>query len=308
MHPLLEVDGLRVDYPGLIAVLDFHLALEPGDAYALVGPNGAGKTSTMRAIAGLLVPTRGHIRVAGFDLEADPQNYRRHLGYMPDFSPVYDRLTTTEFLDHFAGAYGVANPARRIAECLKLTGLADKARAQCRTLSRGMKQRLILAKTLVPDPAVLLLDEPASGLDPLSRIELRRVINDLRDAGKALLVSSHILGEVGEYSNKVGILERGQLVLSGRIDELAARTAGRRMRVRWRPDTIGALERLEVAPGVVEIVPHERGADFAFRGDDASLDDLLAQLVKAGARITEWCAAEDDLEHVFMELGARAVR
>lgn len=305
---LLEVTDLRVDYPGLIAVDGVTFTLEPGDGYALVGPNGAGKTSTFRAIAGLLDPTRGAIRISGIDRDDDPRAYRRHLGYMPDDSPVIDRLRAYEFLDHFARAFEVPNRDRRVVECLEATGLLEKAEAECRTLSRGMKQRLVLAKTLLHDPSVLVLDEPASGLDPISRRDLRDVLNRLRERGKALLVSSHILGEIHAFCNKVGVLERGVLRASGRIDALAAEMGHRAIRLRWRPSGRSAMALLDVHPGVRVTATLPGGADFEFTGTDEALDTLLGGIVGSGVRVTEWRNQSDDLEHVFMKLGAKEIR
>lgn len=305
---LLDVSDLRVDYPGLIAVDGVSFALEPGDGYALVGPNGAGKTSTFRAIAGLVEPTRGRIRIAGVDSAADPRAYRQQLGYMPDDSPIIDRLQTREFLDHFARAYEVPDRERRVAECLEAVGLSEKAAVECRTLSRGMRQRLVLARTLLHDPAVLVLDEPASGLDPISRRELRDVLNGLRSRGKALLVSSHILGEIHAFCNKVGVLERGRLRASGRIDAIAAEMGVRALRVGWRPSGPDPMPLLQAHTGVRITAAAPESVDFEFNGTDEALDALLCAVVAAGVRVREWRSVADDLEHVFFKLGAREIR
>lgn len=305
---LLRVSDLRVDYPSLIAVDNLSFEVEPGDGFALVGPNGAGKTSTFRSIAGLLEPTRGKIQIAGIDIEEDPRGYRRRLGYMPDDAPVIGRLTCAEFLEHFAGAYEIANPRARVEECLELTGLTDKAGAECRTLSRGMRQRLAVARTLLHDPSVLVLDEPASGLDPLARRQLRQVLNDLRAAGKAIVVSSHILTEIAEFCNKVGILERGVMRVAGPIETLAAELGSRSYRVRWRPNGESGERILAAAPGLHLTERRPDGANFDFHGTETALDAVLGALVSAGVRVTEWRNASDDLEHLFMKLGATEIR
>jgi ABC-2 type transport system ATP-binding protein len=305
---LLSVRDLRVDYPGLIAVDDLTFDVEPGDGFALIGPNGAGKTSTFRSIAGLLEPTRGQIQIAGVDMEKDPRGYRRLLGYMPDDAPVIARLTCAEFLDHFGRAYEIANRAARVEECLVLTGLIDKASSECRTLSRGMRQRLVVARTLLHDPTVLVLDEPASGLDPIARMELRKVLNDLRAAGKAIVVSSHILTEIAEFCNKVGILERGVMRVSGPVETLAAELGSRSFRVRWRAAGESGDAILAAAPGVLVTEGRPDGANFDFHGTETSLDAVLGALVSSGVRVTEWRNASDDLEHVFMKLGAKEIR
>src|SRR6185437_15919580 len=208
---------------------DLSLTLETGDVCGLIGPNGAGKTTTMRAVSGLQECTQGSVKVAGHDLASEPEELKKRLGFMPDFCPTYEQLTATEFLDHFARAYAVPNRTRRIDECLQLTWLTEKRDALCGELSRGMKQRLVLAKTLLPDPQLLLLDEPASGLDPLGRIELRKVLLQLHDMGKAVVISSHILSELSGFCNKAAIMERGKLVMSGTIAELGSRMQTRRM-------------------------------------------------------------------------------
>ena len=304
---LLTISRLRVDFPDVVAVNDLTLDVYAGDVYGLIGPNGAGKTTTMRAVSGLVECTQGTIWVAGHELAHEPAEVKRQLGFMPDFSPVYEQLTTTEFLDHFARAYAVPQRAQRIAECLELTWLTEKRTALCEGLSRGMKQRLLLAKTLLPDPQVLLLDEPASGLDPLGRIELRKMILHLRDAGKAVLISSHILSEMSEFCNKAAIMERGRLGANGTIAELGRQMGRRRMALKWRAGDADVLALLRATPGVEQVEAVAQGALFDFTGDDEALDDVLRQLVQRGIRITEWRSAGDDLEQIFLRSGARSL-
>ncbi len=301
---LLAIDHLRVDFPTVVAVNDLSLRIEAGDVCGLIGPNGAGKTTTMRAVSGLLELTRGSVRIAGRELASEPDELKRRLGFMPDFCPTYDQLTTTEFLEHFARAFDVPNRARRIAECLELTWLADKRNALCEELSRGMKQRLVLAKTMLPDPQVLLLDEPASGLDPLGRIELRKLLLQLRDAGKAVLISSHILTELSGFCNKAAIMERGRLVQFGTLEELSKHAGGRRMSVKWRAGADRAREILQ-HPQVTRLELTDTGAQFDFAGDPDALDELLKTLVTQNVRVSEWRPAGDDLEQIFLQSGAK---
>jgi ABC-2 type transport system ATP-binding protein len=305
--PLLVINRLRVDFPDVIAVNDLSLELNAGDVYGLIGPNGAGKTTTMRAACGLQECTHGTVTVAGHDLASEPRVVKQQLGFMPDFSPLHDRLTATEFLDHFARAYEVPNRSQRIDECLELTWLTEKRDALCEGLSRGMKQRLLLGKTLLPNPQVLFLDEPASGLDPLGRIELRKLILSLRGTGKAILISSHILSEMSEFCNKAGIMERGRLVKGGTIAELGQQVGRRRMLVKWRSTNESVVPVLEKTQGVekVEVVP--QGALFDFVGGDEALDELLRTLVQQGVRVTEWRGVGDDLEQIFLNSGAKAL-
>jgi ABC-2 type transport system ATP-binding protein len=301
---LLAIEHLRVDFPEVVAVNDLCLRLEAGDVCGLIGPNGAGKTTTMRAVSGLQEFTRGSVRIAGCELAREPDELKRRLGFMPDFCPTYDQLTTSEFLEHFARAFDVPNRTRRIEQCLELTWLTDKRHALCETLSRGMKQRLVLAKTMLPDPQVLLLDEPASGLDPLGRIELRKLLLQLRDAGKAVLISSHILTELSGFCNKAAIMERGRLVQFGTLADLGQQMGGRRMSVKWRTGGERALEVLK-DPNVARLEPMETGAQFDFLGGPDALDELLKTLVTRDVRVSEWRAVGDDLEQIFLQSGAK---
>jgi ABC-2 type transport system ATP-binding protein len=303
-NPLLAIEHLRVDFPEVIAVNDLTLNIGAGEVCGLIGPNGAGKTTTMRAISGLQECTRGSVKVGGHELASEPDELKRQLGFMPDFCPTYDQLTASEFLDHFARAYDVPNRARRIDECLQLTWLTEKTNSLCDELSRGMKQRLVLAKTLLPNPKVLLLDEPASGLDPLGRIELRKILLQLREAGKAVLISSHILTELSGFCNTAAIMERGRLVTFGTIAELGQRAGARKMSVKWRADDGKALDILKAA-NVNNLEATNLGATFDFGGDTDALDELLKTLVIQGVRISEWRGTSDDLEQIFLQSGAK---
>jgi ABC-2 type transport system ATP-binding protein len=301
---LLEIEHLRVDFPEVVAVNDLSLAVEAGDVCGLIGPNGAGKTTTMRAVSGLQECTRGLVRVGGHEFAREPEELKKRLGFMPDFCPTYDQLTASEFLDHFARAYDVPDRSRRIEQCLELTWLSEKRDALCEELSRGMKQRLVLAKTLLPDPQVLLLDEPASGLDPLGRIELRKILLQLRDAGKAVLISSHILAELSGFCNKAAIMERGKLVMSGTIAELGQKMGRRQMSVKWRNTDDKARQILKGAR-VKNLETIAQGATFEFDGNAEALDGLLKILVVEGVRVTEWRGTGDDLEQIFLQSGAK---
>jgi ABC-2 type transport system ATP-binding protein len=302
--PVLTIEHLRVDFPEIVAVNDLSLTVAAGDVCGLIGPNGAGKTTTMRGISGLQECTRGSVKLNGHELASEPDELKKHLGFMPDFCPTYDQLTASEFLDHFARAYNVPDRASRIDKCLEVTWLTDKRDALCEELSRGMKQRLVLAKTLLPDPQVLLLDEPASGLDPLGRIELRKILLQLRDAGKAILISSHILTELSGFCNMAAIMERGRLVKFGSIAELGQQMASRRMSVKWRADGGKALEILKVA-NVKNLNAADLGATFDFDANTDALDALLKTLVVQGVRVCEWRGSGDDLEQIFLQSGAK---
>ncbi|HEX8342335.1 MAG TPA: ABC transporter ATP-binding protein [Tepidisphaeraceae bacterium] len=220
--PVIQTENLTKTFKGLIALDQLSIELFPGDVFGFIGPNGAGKSTTMKIVAGLLQQTSGAARVLGRDVRGNGDFVRRNVGYMPDFLGVYEDLTVVEYLEFFASAYGIPRRRRKtvVDDVLELTELSYKRDALVDSLSRGMTQRLSLARVLVHDPPALLLDEPASGLDPRARIEIRELIKALQAMGKTIIVSSHILSELGEFCNKLGIIERGKLLVFGTIDDL----------------------------------------------------------------------------------------
>src|SRR4051794_10136318 len=219
---MIETRDLTKMYGDLYALNRLNLVLEQGDVYGFIGPNGAGKTTTMRILATLLNPTWGEAYVCGYSIYTHPRDIRRAIGYMPDFFGVYDDMKVIEYLEFFAAAYRITGAARRkiCDDVLQMVDLGYKREAFVTSLSRGMTQRLGLARVLLHDPQVLLLDEPASGLDPRARIEIRALLKQLRDMGKTIMVSSHILPELADICNKVGIIERGELLFNDTVDEL----------------------------------------------------------------------------------------
>src|SRR5256714_6766974 len=219
---MIEIRHLRKEYRELVAVKDLNLELEPGDIFGFIGPNGAGKTTTIKMLATLLMPTAGSALVDGIDVVKYPEQVRSIVGYMPDFFGVYDDIKVWEYLDFFAAAYRIPKQKRPkvIDDVLTLTDLNVKKDAYVESLSRGMKQRLCLAKTLVHDPKVLLLDEPASGLDPRARIEIKELLKELRNMGKTIIISSHILPELADFCNKIGIIEKGEMIVSGDVNDI----------------------------------------------------------------------------------------
>src|SRR3954471_1244202 len=219
---MLEVKGLRKEYGGLTAVKGISFSLQPGDIFGFIGSNGAGKTTTIRMLATLLEPTSGTATLNGADIIRDPMAVRRMIGYMPDFFGLYDDVKVWEYLDFFAAIYQVPSRQRSavIDNVLELTDLTIKKDAFVQSLSRGMQQRLCLARCLVHDPALLLLDEPASGLDPRARAELKELIIELGQMGKIVIVSSHILPELADFCNTVGIIERGEMLAFGDVNQI----------------------------------------------------------------------------------------
>src|SRR5215469_2419098 len=225
---MIRIEGVTKQYGRFTAVSDLNLKIGRGEVFGFIGPNGAGKTTTMKMLATLMLPTVGRMSIGGYDVERHPREVRRVIGYMPDSFGVYEDLLVWEYLDYFAALYRIERAGRRkaIDDVLELTDLGGKRDSQVMSLSRGMKQRLCLAKTLLHDPQVLLLDEPASGLDPHARIEIRELIRELCRMGKTVLVSSHILTELADFCTSIGIIEAGNLLAAGRIDEITAKLSG----------------------------------------------------------------------------------
>lgn len=307
---MIQVRELRVDYDEVCAVRDLSLDIPAGDIYGLIGPNGAGKTTTLRAMAGLLEPTYGEITLNGLDLATRHEEAVQQVGFMPDFAPVYEDLTVFEFLDLFAASYGIPADARAavIDEHLMMVELSEKRDALTAGLSRGMRQRLLLAKTLIPNPRIVLLDEPASGMDPHGRVLLKQILRRLGAEGKAVLISSHILTELSEFCTSVGVMERGRLVVSGRVDEVTARVIGQVMLHIHVLDGVAPCTDVLAATPFISAVREEDG-HFSM-ASTGTLDDesaLLTALVSAGVRIAAFAREKEDLEDVFMRIGAREV-
>ena len=310
---MIEVSDLRVDYDDFCAVRDLSISIGAGHVCGLIGPNGAGKTSTMRAIVGLLEPTYGTIRVGGIDAREAPDEAQRIIGFMPDFAPVYEDLKCREYLEIFAAAYKIPKSVRkqRVAEELARVSLTEKSEVPAGTLSRGMRQRLTLAKTLLPDPSVLLLDEPASGLDPNARIELKMIIRALAAQGKAVLVSSHILSEMSEFCTSVAIMEKGRMVVHGTIDEVQAKFSKGitiEMRVLNRHEELTAwLCNHADIKSVSEITANgEISAELAVQIPDQAAD-LLTEICAAGFKVASFAPRREGLEELFLKVGAREV-
>ncbi len=312
--PVVETRGLVKRYGDHLAVAGVDLVVGPGEIYGLVGPNGAGKTTTMKILATLMAPTSGEAFVTGIPIDADPIEVRRRIGYMPDFYGVYDDLRVWEYLDFFGRCYGVAANRRpaMIGELREIVGLAEKRDQYVESLSRGMRQRLCLAHTLVHDPALLILDEPASGLDPRARVEMREILRELRAMGKTILVSSHILPELGEMCTGVAIIDRGQLLRAGPIHEIERSL---RATALLRIDVLGddqavtaAREWLTTDPRVGEVLDVARTADdnarleVPFDGAPAAQADLLGAMVAAGHRVVGFAQATSDLEEIFLKV------
>ncbi|MSR31104.1 MAG: ABC transporter ATP-binding protein [Gemmataceae bacterium] len=303
---MIETRDLTKMYGNLYAVNRLNLKLDKGDVYGFIGPNGAGKTTTMRILATLLNPSWGEATVCGYSIYNSPKEIRQLIGYMPDFFGVYDDMKVTEYLEFFAAAYRIKGEQRRkkCNEVLELVDLDFKRGALVTSLSRGMTQRLGLARVLLHDPQVLLLDEPASGLDPRARIDMRQLLKRLRNMGKTILISSHILPELADICNKIGIIGQGELLFNGDVEEAIRQVRGNRVyQVTVEKERLneaaGFLQSLE---GVLKVEsPNGQELLRVSLADSTPDASFLAEaLVRQGYRLKMLREEEVNLEDVFM--------
>jgi len=307
---MIEIRDFTKRYGDLVAVDRLNLRIEPGEAFGFIGPNGAGKSTTIRFLATLLNPTHGEATVNGHSVTRAPLAVRRSIGYMPDTFGVYERMKVWQFLDFFAAAYRIPRSRRKqvVERGLERLGLTVKRNAKVTGLSRGMKQRLCLAKTLLHDPPVLILDEPASGLDPRARVEMKALLRELRESGKTILISSHILGELADCCTTVGIIERGKLLLHGPIDDVYRQIHGNRVvEIAFVEGMEAGLRVLRDDPRLRSLSVDGRVATVELEADDRGLADVLERLLAAGARIHSFADKEPTLEEVFMRVTRGAV-
>ncbi|HEY1264691.1 MAG TPA: ABC transporter ATP-binding protein [Terriglobales bacterium] len=308
---VIEISQLRKEFDDLTAVDNLDLTIPQGEIYGLIGPNGAGKTTTIRMTCGLLSPTHGTVRVAGVDVLKAPEQAQQHIGYLSDFFAVYEDLKVWEYLDYFAHAYKMPESEipGRIPEAIAEVGLEVKRDAMIRGLSRGMKQRLGIARAIIHRPQLLVLDEPASGLDPKARFDLRNLLRRLRDQGATILISSHILTELEGFCTSIGIMEKGRLVRSGRIEDVtAAASPARVIRVRWSGDAIAAVNTvLSGHPQVSD--SHLEGSEgsFHFAGSEDEQAALLSQLVSGGVKLLSFAESKQTVEDLYMKLSHHEV-
>jgi ABC-2 type transport system ATP-binding protein len=312
---IAETRDLSKRYGNSLAVDQLNLEIPQGAIYGFIGPNGAGKTTTMRILTTLLLPTSGEAWVAGYPVARNPTAVRRAVGFMPDFFGVYDNMKSWEYLDFFAASYGVpaARRASLINELLELVDLSHKRDEYVMGLSRGMKQRLSLARTMAHDPQLLILDEPASGLDPRARVELRELLKELRTLGKTIMISSHILTELAEVCTHIGIIDNGRLLASGDVQTIMRSLHAHRIyEVHLLSDLAAAAALVRDMPGVLEVrllpetLPPMLQIDY--EGDEHGVRDLLARLVSGGAEVIHFAGQASDLEDVFIQVTDRALQ
>ena len=300
---MIELIDFGKDYGEFTAVECLNLKIESGEMFGFIGPNGAGKSTSIRFLATLLRATRGEGVVNGFSVTRDPMSVRQSVGYMPDTFGVYDGMKVWEFLDFFAVAYAIPRSRRShvIQDVLELLDLTHKRDDFVNGLSRGMKQRLCLAKTLVHDPPVLILDEPASGLDPRARLEMKALLKELRRMGKTIMISSHILSELADCCTSIGIIERGQLLMHGPIQDVYRRIRGNRIiEISFNNQMDVGLSVIRSSPYCREVQVEEHKVIVELETDDAGVAELLAQLMANQVEIRSYADKDPTLEDVFM--------
>ncbi len=300
---MIELKNFGKDYGSFTAVENLDLKIDEGEMFGFIGPNGAGKSTSIRFLATLLRSTRGDGEVNGFSVTRQPMDVRRSVGYMPDNFGVYDGMKVWEFLDFFAVAYKIGRTKRKqvIRDVLDLLDLTYKRDAFVNSLSRGMKQRLCLAKTLVHDPPVLILDEPASGLDPRARIEVKALLKELRRMGKTILISSHILTELADCCTSIGIIERGKLLMHGPIEEVYRQISQNNIiEAKFKANTDVALSIIRSNPEVRDVQVDGDRVMIEFATVDHCGSELLKELIRQDVSVRSFAEKEPTLEDVFM--------
>ncbi|SLL36411.1 ABC-type multidrug transport system, ATPase component [Mycobacteroides abscessus subsp. abscessus] len=303
---MIEIKGLSKKYGKFTALEPLDLQIDKGCVFGFVGQNGAGKSTTFSILATLLAPTSGTATINGADIIKQPKEVRKQLGYMPDFFGVYDQLKAEEYLDFYGASYGI--PARQreklIPQLLELVNLSHKRKDYVDLLSRGMKQRLCLARSLIHDPSVLILDEPASGLDPRARIEMREILKELKSMGKTILISSHILSELAEMCDVIGILDQGKLVAQGTVSAIQQQLQSEKIISVKTFDVPKTVAFLEENPRItkLEVLEDAKTIQFLFKGADEEQVALLKTAILKEIPIISLSEMESNLEDVFMEI------
>lgn len=292
-------------YGKFVAVRDISLEIPAGEVFGFIGPNGAGKSSTFRVLATLQPTYEGEARICGVDVRANPQLVREKMGFVPDYFGVYEDLTVREYLHFFAAAYRLSVTKRKavVDDVLQLTDLTHKIDSQVDSLSRGMKQRLSLARVLIHDPEVLLLDEPASGLDPRARIEMRELLKALREMGKTILISSHILHELAQLCTRIGIIEAGSIVSQGSVADIYRQLGMLKIvHLQIANETPDLLDRIRLIRGVTQVDSQADRISLRYEEGVFEIDELHARICELGARVRMFQPEVMDMETAFMKL------
>lgn len=304
---MLEIKNLYKRYGKFYAVNDLNLSITEGEIFGFVGPNGAGKSTTMKIICGLLTATSGEVSIDGVDALRHNKKVKESIGYMPDFFGVYDDLKVDEYLDFYASIYKISekngNRKKIISDLLELVDLGHKREAYVDNLSRGMKQRLCLARSLIHNPKLLVLDEPASGLDPRARVEMKAILRNLKDMGKTILISSHILSELAEMCTSIGIIDNGKIVISGTVNEIMQTIYSKKViRVKVTDKMDEAELILKEFPFIDKITTGENLLQAGFDGGEEEMSRVLATLVRRDIPVATFTQLDGNLEDVFMKV------
>ena len=302
---MLQVRNLVKKYGKFTAVDNLSMDIGEGEIFGFVGSNGAGKTTTMKIIAGLLAQTSGDVLVDGVSIASGLKGIKRKIGYMPDFFGVYDDLKVDEYMDFYSGIYGIPYTERKLAcgQLLELVNLSHKKDSYVDSLSRGMKQRLCLARSLIHDPRLLILDEPASGLDPRARVEMKAILKELRSMGKTVLISSHILPELAELCTVIGIIDGGRMVASGSVDAIMQKLSGnRKIKIRIIDNAETAVRLLQEEPLITNVSLMGDTIEAGFKGNEQQMPSILKKLVVNDIPVISFSDEGGTLESVFMHL------
>lgn len=302
---MLYINNLTKKYGSFTAVRQLSLHIPEGDLFGFVGPNGAGKTTTIRMVCGLLRATSGSIKIGNVKGAVGSKEMKRMIGYVPDFFGVYDNLKVREYMDLYGSMYGMYSReiAKLTDDLLELVNLSDKKEDYVDTLSRGMKQRLCVARALLHNPKLLLLDEPSSGLDPRARVEMKELLKNLHSMGKTILISSHILSELSEMCTSIGIMNHGQLITAGRIEEIMYQiSGGRRIHIQISSGMETAVRMLQEHAGVAVESVRENEVIITNSGTDEEISVLIGELIQKEVVLTGFYKEEGNLESLFMQL------
>lgn len=302
---MLHIRDLTKRYGSFTAVNHLNLNIPEGDLFGFVGPNGAGKTTTIRMVCGLLPATSGTVQIGQTRMVVGSKDMKRQIGYVPDFFGVYDNLKVWEYMDMYGSMYSMNSKdiAKISADLLELVNLSDKKEVYVDTLSRGMKQRLCVARALLHNPKLLILDEPSSGLDPRARVEMKELLKNLHSMGKTIVISSHILSELSEMCNSIGIMNRGQLVTAGRMDDIMQRIReDSRVHIQVLSEMEAAVRLLQEQPNIKVDSVRENEVIIYFGGTDEQLSGLMAYLLQNNVMICGLHREEGNLESLFMQL------
>ncbi len=302
---MLSINNLNKKYGKFQAVCDLNLEVPEGEIFGFVGPNGAGKTTTMKIMCGLLRATSGEITIDGVDVIRNSKGIKEKIGYMPDFFGVYDDLKVSEYLEFYASIYDIKGQQRKkiTDDLLELVDLSHKREAYVDSLSRGMKQRLCLARSLVHNPRLLVLDEPASGMDPRARVEMKEILKNLKGMGKTIIISSHILPELAELCTSIGIIDKGRIVISGSVEEIMQQVYSKKViKLKVRDKVDAALMILKEYPFIDKLVTGEDTIQAGFEGGDEDMSRVLSTLVTRGIPVVSFSQLDGNLEDVFMKV------